>query len=110
MPLQRISAPPLGREGAGAPLPSGASKTSRVSVAEKTLSDNPPRILSGHRFLCFFKQEPVYGRQDHLGFLREGVLVALTPGELCELEHSCLPYCFPQLRAVLATELEPVVI
>jgi len=105
MTLQRIKAPPLDREGAVVRLPDRTkNKTSRASVAQKTRPYNPPLTFNGHRFLCFFGQTPVYGKQAHLYFLREGILVALTPGELCELEHSCLPFCFPQLQAVLAVE------
>lgn len=89
---RKISAPPHERRGAGAPLPSGASKTSRVSLPRKTLADKPPRIFNGH------------------DFLREGLLVALTPEDLNALSHSRLPYCFPKLRAALAAELEPAVV
>lgn len=108
---QKISAPPHEREGAdvGVPAPT-KTETSGTSVAEKTLSDNPPPTFNGHHFLCFFKQEAVYGKEAHLYFLRGEILVALTPGELSELSHSTLPYCFPHLRAALAAELEAVVI
>lgn len=103
---QKTSAPPREREGAGVRVPPPTkTETSGVSVAEKTLSDNPPLTLNGHRFLCFFKQEAVYaGNPSGLCFLRGEVFVALTPEDLYELEHSCLPYCFPQLRVVLAAE------
>lgn len=111
MTLQ-IKAPPQDRGGAGVGVPPPTkSETSGASVAEKTLSDNPPFTLNGHRFLCFFKQEAVYGKQDRLCFLRGEALVALTPGDLDALSHSRLPYCFPQLRAALAAEeLEAVVV
>jgi len=74
------------------------------SIQESQSSDNPPLTFNGHRFLCFFRQEPVYGKPERpwwrgLYFLRGETLVALTPKDLHELSHSCLPYCFPQLRA-----------
>ena len=114
MTLQ-IKAPPHKRGGAGARLPDRAKETSGVSVAEKILSDNPPLTFNGHRFLCFFKQEPIYtgsGNPSYLCFLREETLVAPTSEELSELSHSRLPYCFPKLRdkllsaALAAEELE----
>lgn len=110
---RKLKTPANDPAGAGAQLPDWAkTETSGRSLTEKPSIDNPPLTFNGHRFLCFFKQEPVYaGNPSCLCFLRGEVFVALTPEELSELSHSCLPYCFPQLRAALAAEeLEAVVI
>lgn len=109
MTLQ-IKAPPHKREGAGVGVPPPTVKTSGVSIAEKLSVNKTPQTFDGHRFVCFFRQTPVYGKQAHLYSLREGILVAFTSEELDALAHSRLPYCFPKLQAALVVEeLEAVV-